>query len=291
MFMPSLPKEPQPDVLPEISRPHHPSLWLYAILLVLSAILIWIAFCLQERPDWPSLLLNIAAGLIGAVVVLLFVEKRIRSDEIKAIQQIPFPISRVGWLRRQYLKRLLPELESRLKFRLTIPVWEPLETHVREGFALLAPPGSGKTTWLQMVARSLVSKELSNSAEGRIPVIFPLREWRDEHSLEEALLGFVLSFCKCSKKTFKKILSSGKCVLIFDGYDELSDKRSANFLHEVAVLKAKSPSLACSVTSRPQLGHRLEPVFGKSVELPRLTDEQIEEINRLRDLRRILSNH
>jgi hypothetical protein len=30
-----------------------------------------------EKPDWPGLLINLASGLIGTVIILIFVDQRL----------------------------------------------------------------------------------------------------------------------------------------------------------------------------------------------------------------------
>ncbi len=73
----------QPDPKPPLQQPP-PSMVLYISLLVVSIILIIITFTL-DKPDWPGLLINLASGFIGTVIVLIFVDQKLRANEVQAM--------------------------------------------------------------------------------------------------------------------------------------------------------------------------------------------------------------
>jgi len=287
--MSSLPEKPQPDALPSASHLAAPSLWIYAVLLAVSCGLIAIAFHYQANPDWPGLFLNLASGLIGAVVILVFVDHRMRSAELEAVRKLPRTavfaanawFTPSGRLTRNYCRSLLLVLDNLLQDKLYRPAVSQLEVQVLKGFVLCAPPGGGKTTWLQMVSQSLATKALSNVQEGRVPIVFSLRTWRTDCCLEQAIYDLVSSFSSCSRWTFARLLRSGRAVLLLDGYDELWD-RSLLLTQEVSALRKKYPKLACSVTTRPGSPLPDEAVFGSSATLPQPTEDEIIEIRRRR---------
>ena len=69
-----------------------PSLLLYFVLIALAVVFIAIAFSMG-KPDWPGLLINLAAGFIGAVIILIFVDRRLRAGEIQAVQDYALTLS------------------------------------------------------------------------------------------------------------------------------------------------------------------------------------------------------
>lgn len=79
----------QPDALPLAVDTRFPSLWIYAGILAVAAILIIGAFALQTKPDWPGLMLNVAAGLIASFVVLVFVDRKLRAQDLAAVRRLP----------------------------------------------------------------------------------------------------------------------------------------------------------------------------------------------------------
>lgn len=283
--MTALPEKPQPDALPEQLTVSPPSLWLYFTLIAVSISLIAYAFSFQKKPDWPGLLLNIAAGLIGAVVILVLVDRRLRSSEIDAIRNLPLAASfhatlwltPTGRLSKSYCRSLLVSLEKLLRDKLVRPATSALDAKVLEGFVLLAEPGLGKTTWLQMVARSLASKTLVGDPSGRVPIVVSLRRWLEGRTLEEQIYDIVSSFSPCRHRTLIRLLASGKAVLLLDGYDELWNQ-SMPLEKEVTDLKAKYPNLKCSITSRANYPTPSLSLFGPSEQLPKPTEEEIREI-------------
>src|SRR5436189_17799 len=78
----------QPDAQAVASPPDHPSLTLYAVLILAAIALTWGAFATQEKPDWPGLLINLAAGLVGSVA------SRYLQSETEGRIPIVFPLAR-----------------------------------------------------------------------------------------------------------------------------------------------------------------------------------------------------
>lgn len=228
--MPLSPNDPQPDVRPVVDPTQAPPLWLYATLLLFAIGFICVAFALQTKPDWPSLLLNLAAGLVGSVIILIFVDNRLRRQDIAAISGFP---SRVAHkvtiffspqkrLATRYVRSLLISLQPLTEGKLIPKQFAHLEERSRKGgFVLRACNGLGKTTWTQILSRELGRKYLAEFDGGRIPIIFQLATWLPDRKLEDAIFERFTSFANCRRADFDRLLESKETVVLLDGYDEL----------------------------------------------------------------------
>jgi uncharacterized membrane protein YeaQ/YmgE (transglycosylase-associated protein family) len=277
--------EPQPEPRPPATVAASPSLWLYFVLLVTAAALTWLAFAIQGRTDWPGLLVNLAAGLVGSVVILVVIDRRLRASELEVLRRFPtrttrglawlvFPTKRTG---SRYVQRLLVALEPLVSTKVERARFEQLEDKVRAGFVLLSGAGEGKTTWTQFAARSLGRKYLDGDPEGRIPILFPMASWLPDRTLHEALLETFASFAKCPRKRFDRILASGDVVVLLDGYDELWKKR-VPFWGEVKRLRSQFPKVALTVTSRSDKPTPTD--FGEVISLGSPSADELDAIRR-----------
>lgn len=271
-----LPKQPDAAAQPSGT---HPSIWLYVVLLAVSAALVAIGFSLQATPDWAGLLLNVAAGFIGSVVVLIFVDRRLRASEVQALSRLPaagklrfkamiLPSHRVAF---RYCKSLLQALEPNLPYVVRFPEFDALDTASRSGFVLTGLAGSGKTTWTQLNACGAARRYLAAEPEGRVTLLLPLARWLPDRSLHRALFEGAYGFSACSEWTFNRLLTSGLVVVILDGYDELWN-RHLPLEREHEALKEMFPRVAWVVTSR--LNYPLPTGFGPTLEMPLPTADQ-----------------
>jgi hypothetical protein len=277
----SLPKQPDAEA-PE-SGGTHPSLLLYAALILMSIGMIAVGFSLQQTPDWAGLLLNLAAGFIGSVVVLIFVDRRLRANEIHALTRLPaagglrfratlFPSHRVAF---RYSRSLLMALEPNLKHTIRLPGFEELEKAARDGFVLRGAPGTGKTTWTQLCASDLAHRFLSAEEGGRVAILLPLARWLPDRSLYRALFERVYSIAPCSEWCFKKFLRSGLVVVILDGYDELWN-RQLPLDSEHQTMKAQYPEVSWVLTSRS--AYPVPSTFGEVRDMPMASDDMLAAI-------------
>lgn len=252
--------KPQPQAKPVAPAVEHPSLWLYGILMAISIGLIWVAFSMQREPDWPGLLLNLAAGLVGSIVVLIVVDNRMRAQEVAAIRSAPartkervlgmvFPSRRLG---ADFARRWLASVEPLIQGKEQFEQFELVESKVLAGLVLVADPLTGKTTLIQMVGASLARKYLGGNSQGRVPIVFSLKDWAPGRNLDDALLAAVQLFTSCSRWSFGRLLLSGRVVVLLDGYDELW-QRKLPLDAEIARLRKKYPGVVWSITSRPNL--------------------------------------
>ncbi len=275
-------EQPQPTPAPKVGD--SPSLWLYVALLASAAGLIWAAFAQQSKPDWPGLLINLASGLIGSVIILVVIDQRLRSSEVAALSQLPtratqrltwllFPTRRTG---ERYATSLLVALDSLIGTKIDRGVFADLEAKVRQGVVVLAEVGGGKTTWTQMVAASLSRQYLAGQTTGRLPILFPLARWHPDRTLDDALFETFRSFAPCRRRMFDRLLRAGIIVVLLDGYDELWNRRLP-LESEVGRIRSLFPTVAWTVTSRPD---KPTPDFGEVVTLLPPTDDELAAIRR-----------
>lgn len=281
MHTDSLPKQADAEATP--SEPEHPSIWLYVVLLLIAVGLIAVAFSMQPNPDWAGLLLNIAAGFIGSVVVLVFVDRRLRNAELQALVRLPaagslrlkaiiFPSHRVAL---RYCRSLYQSIEPRMAHIVLLPKFDELDNASRKGFVLRGPPGSGKTTWAQICASNAARRYLAGEKEGRVTILFPLARWLPERSLHQALFEQFYGFAPCTNWTFNRLLKSGRVVVILDGFDELWN-RQLPLREEYAVMKEQFSNISWVLTSRPS--YPLPTEFGDVHDMPAPDEEQLQAI-------------
>jgi hypothetical protein len=246
----------QPEATPDIDA-SNPSLWLYAVLLISAALLLLVAFSLQAKPDWPGFLLNVAAGLIGSVIILVFVDRRLRSRELATLRSVP---RRATWTvavtvlptRRfavKYARRLLLTVEPLLADVFVRDQFHRLHDKAKTGFVLLGRPGEGKTTWLQLASAKLARSYLDQVPQAKLPILVSLRGWNPALPLHDFLYGSATQYAKCSKATFRRVLSLGNAILLLDAFDEIADG-SEFFVAEVARVRSMFPSISWTFTSR-----------------------------------------
>lgn len=268
----------QPEATPNVDA-GNPSLWLYAVLLISAALLVLVAFSIQAQPDWPGLFLNVAAGLIGSVVILVFVDRRLRSRELMAIRSMPrqatwtlavtvLPTRRFAV---NYARRLLLTVEPLLESVFVRDQFHALDERARSGFVLLGRAGEGKTTWLQRASAKLARGYLEQVPQAKLPILVSLSRWSPGVPLDELLHHSATQYAKCSKATFRRVLSSGNVALLLDAFDEIQD-RADFFVAEVVRLRSIYPNIAWTFTSRTS---RPPPrAFGETEVLSSLTNEE-----------------
>ncbi len=80
-------RQPDPEP-PGYTAPPPPSLLLYLGLLIFALVLLVVALGLGTQ-DWAGFLLNLSTEIIGAIIILLLVEHRLRSSDIQLLQSLP----------------------------------------------------------------------------------------------------------------------------------------------------------------------------------------------------------
>lgn len=276
---------PQPEPTPPAQGGSSPSLWLYLVLLLISAAFVIAAFQMKHDGEWPGLLLNLASDLIVTVIILVVIDRRLRAQELATLKRLPFmttqkfvlllsPTRRLG---HRYACSLLVTLEPLIAGKLELQGFAALEDKVRRGFVLLAGPGEGKTTWTQFAAVNLSRKYINYKSEGRIPIVFSLARWLPQRSLYEALHESFDSYAPCRRWLFNRLLKSGSVVVLLDGYDELW-QREVPFTDQLKALRSQFPAVAWTVISRAD--KPISSDLGDCESLKPPTDEELKVIHR-----------
>lgn len=281
----NFPAKRQPDPRPPTVAPvPMPSLFLYFLLVAISIALIVVAFSL-EKPDWPGLLINLATGLISAVVILILVDQRLKANELQAIQDFAmsssvrfatlFPgetktlVSYASVLSQQ-LRRIRPDpyIER--------PAMESLLDNHRSGFILYGEGGSGKSTLVQVIAAKKIEDILRHPKHGQIPIFSRIANWADGN-LPEQLWKDMYKYSRVKRRVYDQLLMNGRALVILDGLDEHWQPELA--LREVAELRSKYPDVSLIITSRSIWLSRLSKGFDNldlpRIEMPRLSNAEV----------------
>src|ERR1700752_38570 len=283
--MTSISNTPHPAPPPPVQGGPSPSLWLFLVLLVVSSGFVLAAFTMEHKGDWSGLLLNLASDLIVTVIILVVIDRRLRSQELATLKRLPvITTRRFVWLvspTRRLGQRstcsLLVALEPVLAGKVELQGFAALEDKVRRGFVLLAGPGEGKTTWTQFAALTLSRKYIGYDSAGRVPILFSLARWQPDRSLHEALHESFASYAPCGRRIFNRLLKSGTVVILLDGYDELW-KCDLPFLDQLKGLRAEFPTVAWTLISRSDKPAPLE--LGECERLTPPTHDELKAIRR-----------
>jgi energy-coupling factor transporter ATP-binding protein EcfA2 len=139
-----------------------------------------------------------------------------------------------------------PDVGSTPPQRLDIFVDQWLTNAQHRQLCLLGDFGSGKTTFLEHLHYILAQRYLVDSSV-RIPLLITLRQYYDADNSTDLIRRFFLSECTATvpRHLFEHFLSSGRFVLLLDGFDEMGMKsdtalRKANYLKLVPLLDGRS---------------------------------------------------
>lgn len=136
--------------------------------------------------------------------------------------------------------------------------------------AVIAPPGTGKTTTLLQFTDSILSRG------NAIAVFFPLSEWA---SSTESLLQSLVNrraFKGLKPEHFMLMAHCGRLALILDGWNELSADAKKRVSSEIKSLRRDYPGIRIILSTRQR---ELDiPLSGPVVKIDILTEEQQSEI-------------
>ena len=218
--------------------------------------------------------------------MLIFVDRRIRESEIRQVQDFPkrfdiltllvFLLSNRQF--RRYARAFLASLESVLVDTVEVPTLKTVLADLDSGFVLLGGVGTGKTTLMQMAAAHKARDFLEAPRKHKLPVLFPLRRWLFDRTLEQAIQDHVSSYAPVSRRALRNALTRGQLIVIFDEVNEVFDDHSPNFDSQFEDLRQKFPRVAWTLSS----GDMPVPTGLKLVDLSPPTDKEIREILRRR---------
>jgi hypothetical protein len=217
--------------------------------------LIVIAFS-THRPDWAGLSVNLATEIIGAVVILIIVDRRLRSSELQAIREYAESMSvrlasvfspdvRTTLLYAKALDIELNRIRPRPYFER--PDFESLLKEHPNGFLLHGDAGSGKSTLLQSIAIRQNENAIRNPQSERIPIFFPMRLWTDG-TLSDQIWKVARQYLRLRRRRFYRWLESGKLLVILDGLNESPQPEVA--LARIRDFRDKYPSILLVASCR-----------------------------------------
>lgn len=118
-------------------------------------------------------------------------------------------------------------------------------------FVILAGTGGlGKS----MMMRHLLLNSVENYADMlTIPVFIPLKDFDEKiDNLFEYVFSKVTSLCsEITEEQFEDVLNEGKCLLLFDGLDEIGSAYAKQFERELEAFTDKYPENCFVISSRP----------------------------------------
>lgn len=153
------------------------------------------------------------------------------------------------------------------------PIWDFLRLIVKEeakALAILGAPGSGKTTLLQNIALVLATnRQRKHKLRSYVPLLLFLRDHVDLITAESPpSLGTLAQqvfakkpgFSACPRGWFEHKLTTGACMVLLDGLDEVADEGARSKVSRwVEAQISAYPRSPFVLTARP-LGYRTAPL-------------------------------
>lgn len=137
--------------------------------------------------------------------------------------------------------------------------------------------GSGKSTLLQWIAINSASNngEIIPELKNSIPFLVELRKCDTRNVKIKDAIELVMSDSDCTQPDnwMTHNLESGNAILLVDGFDEVKSEDRDDVLNWIDNLIRKYPSMRVIVTSRPQVGLRINKNFVRYRLLPMTRDK------------------
>jgi len=278
----NLGRQPDPQSSPETGEVP-PSILLYIALFVFAVILIVSGFNIKES-NWASLALNLATEIIGAVLILIIVDKRLRNDELQAIHRYANSSS------VQLSSLFMPDIRDAVSYAKALSYelrriqpknhverkqYEDLLEKQSKNLILHGVGGCGKSTLLQSIALRK-AEQVKHQPRSSIPIIFPMRRWNDGETTNQLWETF-RGFSNMKYKRFCKWLQAGKFVIILDGLDE--SRESKFMLEDIRRFNHVYPKVAVLASCRSNFLSDAEAVLGfPAIELSGLSETEATEL-------------
>jgi cytochrome c553 len=112
--------------------------------------------------------------------------------------------------------------------------------------ALIAPPGTGKTTTIIQLTDSLLANE-------KLPAVYiPLSEWASQGNTFLASLLSRRAFQNVRQQHFMLLAEYGRLALILDGWNELDNQSRKRAANDIKALQRDFPEIRIVVSTRQQ---------------------------------------
>lgn len=132
--------------------------------------------------------------------------------------------------------------------------------------AIVAPPGTGKTTTLLQLAEALLA------SGNTVPIIIPLSEWALQTDRLLQSLPHRAAFRGLREEHFMLLAHHGKLTLLLDGWNEVGSDSRLRCIIALRELRREFPLLGIAITTRRQA---LDvPIVGRIIELDPLSEDQ-----------------
>lgn len=143
-------------------------------------------------------------------------------------------------------------------------------------FILLGKPGAGKTTFLKFLAIASLSKDVTLENR-RIPVFIGLKEYSEKGMILLDYIAHQFDICGLpdAESFIEQLLSNGKCILLLDGLDEVSQSNLDRVVGEIKDISKKYGDNQFVISCRVAAYNHYFPQF-TDVEVADFDDFQIE---------------
>jgi hypothetical protein len=279
-------RQSHPEPPQHTSAPPPPSLLLYTSLLLFALILLVFAFGLDTY-DWGGLLLNLATEIIGAIIILVLVERRLRSSDIHILQGLPEAARHVmvDWFSgdAKFITAYAIVLKDRVEtvarpYYLHRPeLEEKVLENVKGGLAIVGSPGSGKTTLVHFMVREQVENVLERPHEAHVPVLVSIPQWQ-EGTTVDVLRATLQSYYKVPDRTLYRLLKQGRLMCFFDDLDERFAIEEV--IEKLVQFRQRYPKNPVILATRPLDRTVMEGLV--HIDIPPLTPTEVRDLRRLR---------
>jgi hypothetical protein len=279
--------DPEP---PDYTPPRPPSLVLYAILFALAVALIASAFFIDSQ-NVDGLLINLATELLGAILILILVERRIRASEMRFLRALPGTTRETfsEWFSAEmrqvktYARIFAAQLDSvsRPYYLPVSDVESELLSNRAKGFVLVGQHGSGRSTQLHRLASRQLSEVLERPRKAHVPVLVPILKW-ESGDAADVLRTMMQSYSPVSDRVFRRLLKGGRLMCMFDGLDE--SPRLREVVEGLYRFHEAHPNAPLIISTRNAGEPFLEDL--PRINMRELSREEVEQIINLRRLNR-----